>query len=113
MTGDWTVRTVKDFDWKIPIKMLVKEGKTPGKLVEVQYENRAYYKAVGAAILGPGACFFYFPDARTVVLSLHEDHLRRRIQQGASQRLSSSGATTGNRSTERWSPLQLTIGKGG
>jgi beta-lactamase regulating signal transducer with metallopeptidase domain len=86
VTGDWMVRTVKDFDWKTSIKMLVKDGETPGELIEVHYENRIYYKSIGSAILGPGACFFYFPDARTVVLSLHEDHLRRRIQQGASQR---------------------------
>ena len=85
MTGDWTVRTVNDFDWKTPITMLVKQGKTAGKLVEVQFENRAYYKAVGSVIFGPGSCFFYFPDARTVVCSFHEEHLRRRIQQGSSQ----------------------------
>jgi hypothetical protein len=84
MTGDWTVRTVKDFYWKTPITMLVKAGKTPGKLDEVQYENRTYYKAGGSAILGPGTCFFYFPDARTVVCSFHEEHLRRRIKQGSS-----------------------------
>ena len=84
MTGDWTVRTVKDFDWKPPIKMLVKVGKTPGRLVEVPYEHRVYYKAAGSGIFGPDACF-YFPDTRTVVCSFHEDHLRRQIQQGSSQ----------------------------
>ena len=37
MTGDWMVRTVKDFDWKAAIKKLVKaEDKTPGELVEVR-----------------------------------------------------------------------------
>jgi hypothetical protein len=86
VTGDWMVRTVTDFDWKAPIKMLVKAGKASGELVEVHYENRAYYKTVGSAIFGPGACFFYFPDARTVVCSFHEDHLRRQIGQGPGQR---------------------------
>ena len=85
MTGDWTVRTVNDFDWKPSIKLLVKEGKSPAELVEVRYENRVYYKAVGSAIIWPNACF-YFPDAQTVVCSFHEDQLRRRIQQDACQR---------------------------
>jgi hypothetical protein len=83
-TGDWMVRTVTDFDWISPIKKLVRAGKTPGELVEVHCEKQSYYKAVGAAILGPDACF-YFPDSRTAVCSFHEEHLRRQIQQGSSQ----------------------------
>jgi len=84
VTGDWVVRTVKDFAWKSPIKMIMKADKTPGELVEVKYENRIYYKTVGSSLFGTGACF-YFPDARTLVCSFHEEHLRRQIKEGPSR----------------------------
>ena len=84
VTGDWVVRTVKDFAWKSPIKMIMNADKTPGELVEVRYENRIYYKTVGSPLFGTGACF-YFPDARTSVCSFHEEHLRRQIKEGPSR----------------------------
>ena len=84
-TGDWMIRSVENFDWKVPIKMLVKPGKTPGELVEVRVEQQIYYRATGSAIFGPGV-LFYFPDGRTVVCSHDENNLRRRIQHGALER---------------------------
>jgi hypothetical protein len=84
-TGDWMVRTVKDFDWKTPIEKLVKADKKAGKLIEVRYEDLSYYKVVGSAMLGPNACF-YIPDGRTAVCSFNEDHLRKQIQRRSSER---------------------------
>ena len=86
ITGDWLIRSVEDFDWKAVITTLVKKlGPKPGQLVEVRLDNRVYYRAAGS---GFGVCgLFYFPDARTVICSFHEDRLRERIRRGVGDRL--------------------------
>ena len=84
MTGDWVVRTTKDFAWISSIKMIMKPNGTPRELVEVKFENRTYYKTVGSTLFGTGVCF-YCPDARTLICTFHEEHLRRQIKEGPSR----------------------------
>ena len=84
MTGDWVVRTAKDVDWKSSIEQMMKAGKSPGKLVLVKCADRTYYKTAASMLFGAGACF-YFPDARTLVCSFREEHLRRQITEGPSR----------------------------
>jgi beta-lactamase regulating signal transducer with metallopeptidase domain len=87
LTGDWMVRSVEDFDWKSLATVLLKTvGRKPEELVEVRLDDHVYYKAVRSPLLGPHACL-YFPDARTIVCSFHEDQLRERIRRGANEQL--------------------------
>lgn len=85
VTGEWMVRTIKDFGWKAVIEKLVKAEDQAGELVEVRNEDRSYYKVAGSAMLGPNPCF-YFPDGRTIVCSFNEDHLRKQIGRRSRER---------------------------
>ena len=58
VTGDWMVRTVKDFDWKPPIKMLVKTlGHKPGELVEVRTRTASITRRSNSGFLGRAVAF--------------------------------------------------------
>jgi beta-lactamase regulating signal transducer with metallopeptidase domain len=85
MTGAFTVRTVRDFDWKPACKQFAKLG--PGKdldLVEIHFHGKTYYRITGKTWHGRDACL-YLPDSRTVVHS-NEEHIRNLIDGTASRR---------------------------
>jgi beta-lactamase regulating signal transducer with metallopeptidase domain len=87
VTGDWTVRSIEDFDWKdLMTRVLKTWGRKSEELVEAHVDDHVYYKTAELGIFGRGACL-YFPDRRTVVCSFHEDGLRERIRRGASEQL--------------------------
>ncbi len=82
LDGDWMIRSVEDFDWKTLVKKVVKLFPSIQELVDVRLNNQVYCTAKRSQIV---LCF-YFPDARTVVFSANEEHVRRLIQQSSRER---------------------------
>jgi beta-lactamase regulating signal transducer with metallopeptidase domain len=80
--SDWMIRSVEDFDWKTLVKKLVKLDPNLQELVEIRLRDQVYYTAKRFQFVHS----FYFPDARTVVFSYYEEHVRRLIQNRSSER---------------------------